>query len=79
MLTGIKPDESINRKVEDNVEIPEKLNPNVPSYLNSAVMRAMAIQPEIRFQNVTQFSKALQSEKEVRDEKKGIKSGKGAD
>ena len=73
MLTGIKPDESINRKVEDNVEIPEKLNPNVPSYLNSAVMRAMAIQPEIRFQNVTQFSKALQSEKEVRDEKKEIK------
>ena len=73
MLTGIKPEESITRKVEDTVVEPNKVNPEVPMYVNSAVMRAMAIQPEIRFQNVEQFSRALRSGKEVRDAKKEIR------
>ncbi len=73
MLTGIKPDESINRKVEDTLIEPQKMNPDVPANINSAVMRAMAIQSEIRFQNVDQFAKALRSEKEVRDAKREIK------
>ena len=73
MLTGIKPIESINRKVEDTVVEPRLVNPEIPQYISSAVMRAMAIQPEIRFQNVDQFSKALRSEKEVRDAKKEIR------
>lgn len=73
MLTGIKPDESINRKIEDVVEEPIKLNPAVSRHVSNAVMRAMAIQPEIRFQNVEQFSKALRSEKEVRDAKEEIR------
>lgn len=73
MLTGIKPDESINRKIEDLVVEPRKLNQDVPAHINSAVMRALAIQPEIRFQTVDQFSRALISEKEVRDAKKEIR------
>lgn len=73
MLTGIKPDESINRKVEDNLEEPRKINPDVPLNVNNAIMRAMAIQPEIRFQNVDQFIKVLKSKKEVRDAKKEIR------
>ncbi|MDO4285358.1 MAG: protein kinase [Eubacteriales bacterium] len=73
MLTGVKPEESINRKVEDTVEDPQTLNPEVPAYVSSAVMRAMAIQPEIRFQNVDQFAKALLSQKEVRDARREIR------
>lgn len=72
ILTGIKPEESINRKVEDNVEEPQKLKPEVPAYISKAVMKAMAIQPEIRFQTVDQFAKILNSKKEVRDVKKEI-------
>lgn len=73
MLTGIKPDESINRKVEDTVEDPRKINPDVSETVNAAVMRAMAVQAEIRFQNVEQFARALSSGKKVRDAKKEIK------
>lgn len=67
MLTGVKPAESINRKVEDTVVEPKKINSEVSDVINAAVMRAMAIQTEIRFQNVEQFSKALSSSKMVRD------------
>ncbi len=73
MLTGIKPEESINRKIEDLVEEPRVINPELPISINNAVMRAMAIQPEIRFQSVEQFSRALCSEKEGRDAKKEIR------
>lgn len=67
MLTGIKPDESINRKVEDNVEHPRNINKDVSKALSNAVMRAMAVNQEIRFQNVDQFAKALIATKAVRD------------
>lgn len=73
LLTGIKPDESINRKIEDLVEEPRVLNPQVPQHISNAVMRAMAIQPEIRFQNVEQFSKALRSRKEIRNARAEIR------
>lgn len=76
MLVGEKPDESINRKVEDTLEDPSKCNPSVPANIGSAVMRALAVQPEIRFQNVEQFSKALRSEKEVRTAKQEIRHRK---
>lgn len=73
MLTGIKPNESINRKIEDDLVEPQKINSEIPINVNNAVMRAMAIQPEIRFQNVDQFAKALKSERKVRDAKREIR------
>lgn len=73
MLTGIKPDESINRKVKDEVLEPQILNKSIPNNVNSAIMRAMAIQPEIRFKNVELFSNALKNDKPVRNDKQEIK------
>jgi len=73
MLTGIKPDESINRKVEDLVEHPRNINKDVSKSLSNAVMRAMAVNQEIRFQNVDQFAKALVASKAVRDANNEIK------
>lgn len=73
MLTGIKPDESINRKVEDTVEHPRNINKDVSKALSNAVMRAMAVNQEIRFQNVDQFAKALVASKAVRDANNEIK------
>lgn len=72
ILTGIKPDESINRKVKDTLVEPIACNDEVPEGINNAVMRAMAVQPEIRFQTVDQFANALKSKKSVRSAKKEI-------
>lgn len=67
MLTGIRPEESINRKVEDTVEAPSKYNSKVSEALDSIIMRAIAIQPEIRFKSAEEFLKALEIGKKVRN------------
>lgn len=73
MLTGVKPMESINRKIIDEVENPSRLNQLIPKEISSVIMRAMAIAPEIRFKSVEDFEKALLSPKHVRDDKREIR------
>lgn len=65
MLTGIKPDESTNRKIKDELVEPRKINPEIPEYLSDTVMKAMALEVHLRFQNVEEFEKALKREKKV--------------
>ena len=65
MLTGITPDESTNRKVVDELVEPRKINPEIPEYLSITVMKAMALEVHLRFQNVEEFEAALRHEKKV--------------
>ena len=65
MVTGIKPDESTNRKTEDIVEQPNALVPEISENLSNAIMRAMAIEKHLRYQNVKEFVDAIKSEKKV--------------
>ena len=71
MLTGKKPDESTNRKnriemnEEDSVVPPSVINPNVEENLSNTVMKAIALEPHMRFKNVDEFLKALNGEKKV--------------
>lgn len=65
MLTGIKPDESTNRKIDDKVISPSSLNPDIPENLSNTVMKAMAIERHLRFKNVSDFLKALNGEKKI--------------
>lgn len=65
MLTGVKPVESMNRKIRDDLKPPKELEPSVPQYLNDAVMRAMAVEPHLRFQTVGEFEAVLKQEKAV--------------
>ena len=58
-VTGIMPDESVNRMVEDKVLPPEQLNKNVSSDLSNIIMTAMALDKSLRFKNVEQFEEAL--------------------
>ena len=64
-VTGKMPDESVNRMVEDHLEQPISLVPDLPQYLNDSIMRAMALNQELRFQNVDQFSEAIQNKTKV--------------
>ncbi len=59
MLTGIKPDESTNRKISDEVVPPHLINPNIPENLSNTIMKAMAIDKHMRFRNVNEFLHAL--------------------
>ena len=65
ILTGQCPEESTNRKINDNLFYPHKLNPNIPEYLSNVIMKAMAIDISLRFANVREFLSALHQDKAV--------------
>lgn len=65
MLTGVKPEESTNRKIEDTVLPPHKTDPSIPENLSNAVMKAMAVEKHMRFKTVAEFLKAINGEKKV--------------
>lgn len=64
-LTGRMPEESVNRMVEDHLVPPNELVSEIPQYLNDTILRAMALNQELRFQNVDQFREALQNKARV--------------
>ena len=77
VLTGVKPEESTNRKINDTLPYPHTLEPSIPENLSNCIMKAMAIDLKLRFPNVEEFLKALESEKPivtVEKEKKGKKT-----
>lgn len=64
-VTGIKPDESLNRVLKDELVPPAELVPELPKYFNDTILRAMALKPELRFRNADQFLEALNQKKKV--------------
>lgn len=71
-LTGTMPEESVNRQIEDKLKAPKELNPDIPDYVNNAIKRAMALDQELRFKNVDEFSAALSHEGKVLDDKEEL-------
>lgn len=65
LLTGIKPDESSNRKIDDNVLPPNKVNPEIDENLSNAIMKAMALEKHLRFNNVKEFLSAINGNRKV--------------
>lgn len=66
LMTGQKPDESTNRKVKDTLKAPREVNPDVPAYLSDAIVKAMAIESNLRFKSIDEFRLVLKKEKKVR-------------
>lgn len=75
-VTGVMPEESVNRMVEDTMKSPRELAPELPENLDKCIMRAMALNQELRFQNVSQFEEALQNKTAVRDVQSELKKRK---
>lgn len=75
VLTGIKPDESTNRKLNDTVIPPHILDPSIPDNLSNTIMKAMAIEKHMRFKDIDTFMNALIGEIKVHsiEEEKKIK------
>lgn len=65
MVTGVKPEESTNRKISDSLTPPCELDPAIPENLNNAILKAMAIDRHMRFKSVQEFLKAINGEKKI--------------
>lgn len=63
MLTGQRPLESTNRKIQDDLKEPSTINQNIPGYINTAVMRAMALDISYRYHTVDEFEQTLFQQK----------------
>ena len=59
MLTGVKPAESTVRKKKDELKPPHELRPEIPENISNAIMKAMAVDYRLRYQNVSAFMDAL--------------------
>lgn len=65
MITGVKPDEGSNRKVEDKVLYPHQINPEISENLSNAIMKAMAVDRHMRFKTVDDFMNAIKGDIKV--------------
>jgi len=79
-LTGQQPLDSMSRSMEDTLIKPRELNADIPDYLEDIVMKAMAMDPENRFQTTQEFADALNgrvsaTKKAERKKKKHKSSG----
>ena len=66
-VTGIMPPEATNRRKEECLIPPKEINHDISDNLNNIILRAMAMQPELRFQTTEEFRNALVGKKSVRD------------
>lgn len=73
-ITGVVPDESVNRVIEDTVCPPNTLCPDIPENISNAIMKGISIYPEIRFANVDEFKMALDGKKNVKAPKQELKT-----
>ncbi len=76
MLTGRKPIESTERERKDKLKSPLELGVKVNSNVDRAVMEAMAVQPELRYQGIQQFEEALRNKRTAEYPKDKIKKRK---
>lgn len=59
MITGQKPIESTEREYKDELKSPLELGFNIEANLDRAIMEALAVQPDLRFQGIQQFEDAI--------------------
>ena len=65
-LTGVTPPVSIERIDSDELVVPMDFVPTLPLYVNEAVMKALSVNAEDRFQTIAQFREAIDYEAELK-------------
>lgn len=76
IVTGVVPEESVNRIVEDTVKSPEELNSDIPENFSNALMKGMALNQDLRFQTIEEFQDAILDKKKVSNLKAELKHRK---
>ncbi len=64
-ITGYLPPESLERLDHDALVPPSKAGVEIPLYLERAILKGLAVQPEDRFQTASEFLEALESQQVV--------------
>lgn len=65
MLTRIKPEESTDRKISDELVAPKEINAEISEQVSNTIMKAMALDKHLRLPSVADFQKALAGEAKV--------------
>lgn len=73
MLTNTLPEESIDRLEKDELERPTKLGAKIPPQAEKSIMKAMALDENARFKNMSDFLLALQGKKKADFPEKELK------
>lgn len=76
MLTGEKPIESTEREFKDELKSPKELGVKISGNMDRAVMEALSVRPELRFQGIQQFQEALQNKRIAEYPKEKIRKRK---
>ena len=63
MLSGEKPIEAPDRKISDKLKEPSYHNPKAEKRLDNVVLKAMALNPKLRFQSMDEFLDAIINKK----------------
>ncbi len=64
-ITGYLPPESLERLDKDSLVPPSQMGVEIPLYLERAILKGLAVQPEDRFQTAGEFLEALESQQVV--------------
>lgn len=76
MITGIVPQESISRLMDDQLKTPAELGIEIPQNVENALMNALNVKKEYRIQSAEEFLKALDSDHVERVVMVPVKNGK---
>ena len=60
-ITGIVPPEALDRGVEDSIVLPSRMGVNIPPAAETALMKALAVYAQHRFQTMREFKDVLVS------------------
>lgn len=64
-ITGIVPDDSLQRVFKDELKLPSELGISIPAYIEEALIKGMAIKSEERFRTTLELAQALAGEPKI--------------
>ncbi len=64
-ITGYLPPESLERLDKDELVPISQMGIDIPEYLDKAILKGLAVQPEDRFQSAAEFLEAIESQRVV--------------
>lgn len=72
-ITGIVPPDALDRLHQDSLRLPSDLGVQIPKRAESALIKALAVNPRDRFQDIYSFQQALMEEKPQQVKAKGYR------
>ena len=73
-ITGVKPDDAIERSDEDNLPLPTTLGAKISIAQEATLLKALAVAPAARYQSMPEFRAAITAPKTKTDPKSETKS-----